>query len=123
MQEVRRHLTREGEAARGWVDEMVRIHGSIRLGGRIQEWQQVYARLQQSLPSKFWLVYAKFDALSNRALYSREPLQRFWGNTLEQLSGMRIWSIDLGKLTTSLIKDFFLTMSFAFTCRTGSRTE
>ena len=123
LQEVRRHLTREGEAARGWVDEMVRIHGSIRLGSRIQEWQQAYSRLQQSLPSKFWLVYAKFDALSNRALYSREPLQRFWGNTLEQLSGMRIWSIDLGKLTTSLIKDFFLTTSFAFTYRVGSRAE
>jgi hypothetical protein len=36
---------------------------------------------------------------------------------------MRIWNIDLGKLTTSLIKDFFLTTSFAFTYRAGSRAE
>jgi radical SAM superfamily enzyme YgiQ (UPF0313 family) len=123
LQEVRLHLTREGEAARAWVDEMVRIHGSIRLGSRIQEWQEAYARLQQSLPSKLRLVYAKFDAVSNRALYSREPLQRFWDDTVEQFRGMRIWNIDFGKLTTNLIKDFFLTTSFVFTYRAGSRTK
>jgi radical SAM superfamily enzyme YgiQ (UPF0313 family) len=123
LQELRLHLTREGEAARGWLDEMVRIHRSIRLGSRIQEWQQAYSRLRHSLPSKYRRLHAKFDALSNRALYSREPLQRFWDDTLEHLRGMKIWKIDLGKLCTSLIKDFFLTTSFAFTFRAGSRTE
>jgi hypothetical protein len=123
LQEVRLHLTQEGEAARAWVDEMVRIHGSIQLGSMIQEWQQAYSRLQQSLPSKLRLVYAKFDALSNRALYSREPLQRFWDDTVDQFRSMRIWNIDFGKLTTNLIKDFFLTTSFVFTYRAGSRTE
>jgi hypothetical protein len=49
---------------------------------------------------------ATTDALSNRALYSREPLQQFWDNTVEQSRGMRIWNIDFGKLTISLIKDF-----------------
>ena len=123
LQELRLHLTREGEAARGWLDEMVRIHRSIWLGSRIQEWQQAYSRLRHSLPSKYRRLHAKFDALSNRALYSREPLQRFWDDTLEHLRGMKIWKIDLGKLCTSLIKDFFLTTSFAFTYRAGSRTE
>ena len=123
LQEVRLHLTQEGEAARAWVDEMVRIHGSIQLGSMIQEWQQAYSRLQQSLPSKLRLVYAKFDALSNRALYSREPLQRFWDDTVENYRSMRIWNIDFGKLTTNLIKDFFLTTSFVFTYRAGSRIE
>ncbi len=123
LQEVRVHLNREGEAARGWLDEMARIHTSIRLGGKMQEWQDAYARLRHSLPAKYRLVHAKFDAFSNRALYSREPLQRFWNNTVEQLRGMRIWNIDLGKLTTNLIKDFFLTAYFAFTFRAGSRTE
>jgi hypothetical protein len=64
-----------------------------------------------------------FDALSNRALYSREPLQRFWSSTVEQLRGMRIWNVDPGKLTTNLIKDCFLTTSFALTYRSGSRAE
>lgn len=123
LQELRLHFTREGEAARGWLDEMARIHRGIRLGSRIQEWQEAYSRLRHSLPSKYRLVHAKFDALSNRALYSREPLDQFWANTLEQLKRLRIWNIDLGKLTINLIKDFFLTTSFAFTFRSSSRTE
>jgi hypothetical protein len=88
-----------------------------------QDWQEAYSRLRQSLPSKYRLVQAKFDALTNGALYSREPLQRFWGNTVEQLRGMRIWNINPGKLTANFVKDISLTMSFAVTYRTGSRAE
>jgi radical SAM superfamily enzyme YgiQ (UPF0313 family) len=123
LQELQRHLAREGGAASRWLDEMARIHRSIRLGSRIQEWQDAYARLRHSLPAKYRLVHAKFDAFSNRALYSREPLQRFWDNTVEQLRGMRIWNIDPGKLTSNLIKDFLLTAYFALTYRAGSRIE
>jgi hypothetical protein len=61
--------------------------------------------------------------LSNRAFYSREPLQKFWADTVEQLKGMRPWNVHLGKLTISLIKDLFLTTSFVFTFRAGTRTE
>jgi len=102
---------------------MVRIQRSIRPGSRMQDWQEAYSRLRHSLPSKYQLLHAKFDALNNRALYSREPLQRFWNDTLEQLKGMRLWNIDPGKLTTSLIKDLSLTTSFVFTFRAGSRAE
>jgi hypothetical protein len=101
---------------------MARIQRSIRLGNRIQEWQEAYSRLRHSVPAKCRLLHAKFDAMSNRALYSREPLQNFWNNTLEQLKGMRIWKIDPGKLTINLIKDFFLTTSFVLTYRAGSRS-
>ena len=121
LQELQRHLA--PGAARRWLDEMVCIHRSIRLGSRIQEWQDAYARLRHSLPAKYRLVHAKFDAFSNRALYSREPLQRFWDNTVEQLRGMRIWNIDPGKLATCLVKDLLLTVFFAFTYRAGSRIE
>jgi hypothetical protein len=121
--ELRLHLNREGEAARGWLDEMVRIHTSIGLGSRIQEWQEAYSRLRHSVPAKCRLLHATFDAMSNRALYSREPLQHFWNNTIEQLKGMRISQIDPRRLTIALIKDFFLTTSFVFTYRTGSRAE
>ncbi|HEU4345688.1 MAG TPA: hypothetical protein VFU31_29415, partial [Candidatus Binatia bacterium] len=123
LQETRLHLTRDGEAAREWLDEMLRIHTSIRFGSRIHEWRETYSRLRQSLPSKYLLAYAKFDPMSNRALYSREPLQRFWSNTMEHLKGLRLWNINPGKLTTSLIKDLFLTTSFALMFRTGSRAE
>ena len=120
---MRLHFIPDGEAARGWLDEMVRIQKNIRLGNRIQEWQEAYSRLRQGLPSKYSLVHAKFDALNNRALCSREPLQRFWNDTVEQLKGLRLWNIHPGKLTASLIKDLFLTTSFAFTFRAGSRAE
>lgn len=123
LHETRRHLTRDGEAAREWLDEMLRIQGSIRFGSRIHEWQEAYTRLRHSLPSKYRLAHAKFDALSNRALYSREPLQRFWSNTVEQLKDMRIWNIHPGKLTVSLVKDLFLTTSFALTFRSGAQAE
>ena len=121
--EMRLYLSRDGEAARGWLDEMVRIQRSIRLGSRMKEWQEAYSRLRHRLPLKSRLLHAKFDALSNRALYSREPLQRFWNNTMDQLKGRRLWNIDPGKLTTSLIKDLFLTMSFVFTFRAGTRAK
>jgi hypothetical protein len=121
LQQARYYLSRQGEPAGGWIDEMLSIHRSIRLGSRIQEWREAYARLRHSLPAKYRLIHAKFDAFSNRVLYSREPLDRFWDNTVEQLRAMRIWNIDPGKLTISLIKDFFLTTSFVFTFRAASR--
>ena len=123
LQGLRRHLARDGEAASRWLDEMARIRPNIRLGSRIQEWQDAYLHLRHSLPTKYRLVHAQFDAFSNRALYSREPLQRFWDNTVEQLRGMRIWNIDPGKLATCLVKDLLLTVFFAFTYRAGSRIE
>jgi len=42
---------------------------------------------------------------------------------MEQLNSMRVWNIDPGKLTINLVKDFFLTTSFVFTYRAGSRIE
>jgi hypothetical protein len=123
LQQVRLYLSHDAEPVRGWLDEMLRIQWSIRLGSRIDEWQQAYSGLRHSLPAKYRLVHAKFDALSNRTLYSREPLDRFWHKTLEQLKEMRIWNIDPGKLTISLIKDFFLTTSFVSNFRSGSRAE
>jgi hypothetical protein len=68
-------------------------------------------------------LHTDFDIFSNRALYSRELLQRFWNDTVEHLTGVRIWNVDLGKLTTNLIRDFCLTTSFALTFRTGFRAE
>jgi radical SAM superfamily enzyme YgiQ (UPF0313 family) len=123
LQELRLHFIRDGEAAHGWLDEMVRMQRSIRLGSRIWEWRTAYSRLRHRLPSKYQLLHAKFDALSNRALYSREPLQRFWNNTVDQLKDMRLWNVDPAKLISSLIKELFLTTSFVFTFRAGSRTE
>jgi radical SAM superfamily enzyme YgiQ (UPF0313 family) len=121
--ELRLHLIREGNVGYTWLDEMIRTRRSIRLGSRIPEWQEAYSRLRHSLPAKWRLLHVKFDALSNRAVYSREPLQNFWNHTTEQLKGMKIWNIDPRKLAVNLMKDFFITTSFVFSYRLGSRLE
>ena len=123
VQELRLHLIREGEAARRWLDEMQQIHKGVRLGDGIREWQEAYSHLRHSLPAKFQLLHVKFDALSNRAIYSRQDLQRFWASTLEHLRGMRLWNIRPWRLARAFVKDFFLTTSFAFTFRAYTRPE
>ena len=123
IQELKVHLAREGETARRWLDEMSQLHKSIRPGIRTQEWHEAYARLRNKLPSKFHLPHVRFDALTNRAFYSREPLQRFWANTLHHLRGMRLWNIHPWKLGVAIAKDFALTTSFALTFKASSKLE
>lgn len=123
IQELRAHLSREGEAARRSLDEMSELYTNIRLGSRIQEWQNAYSRLRQSLPPKFRLAHVKFDALSNRAVYSRQDLQRFWADTMRQLRGMRFWNIRPWKITVAFIEDLALTASFAFTFKNNSKAS
>ena len=65
----------------------------------------------------------KFDALSNRAVYSREYLHRFWAKTVEQLRGMRLWNIRPWKLVANVVKDFSLTTSFASSFRASGRID
>ena len=121
--ELRLSLSREGDVAQGWLDEMFHVQRNIRLGSRIQEWQEAYSRLRHNLPSEYQLAHATFDAMSNRALYSRQPIRHFWTTTVEHIRCRKIWRLDPGKLTTNLIKDLLLTASFVFSFRAGSRAE
>jgi radical SAM superfamily enzyme YgiQ (UPF0313 family) len=118
IQELR---LRESEAAHGWLDEMYNIHASIRLGNRIHEWRDAYARLRHSLPSKARLSLVKFDAINNRVVYSRQELQRIWSETVTNLRQMKLWQIQPWKLTNAFVKDFVLTTSFAVTYREFSK--
>jgi radical SAM superfamily enzyme YgiQ (UPF0313 family) len=118
IQELR---LRETETAHGWLDEMYSIHASIRLGNRIHEWRDAYARLRDSLPSKAKLSFVKFDAINNRVVYSRQELQRIWSEAMMNLRQKKPWQIQPWKLTNAFIKDFFLTTSFAVTYRESSK--
>jgi hypothetical protein len=118
IQELR---LRESEAARRGLDEMYNIHASIRLGDRLHEWHDAYARLRDSLPSKAQLRFIKFDAFNNRVVYSRQELQWIWSHSLTNLRQMKLWEIQPWKLTTAVVKDFFLTTSFAFRFREFSK--
>jgi radical SAM superfamily enzyme YgiQ (UPF0313 family) len=123
IKELRDHLSPEGEAARRSLDEMSELHTSIRFGSRIQEWQEAYSCLRQSLPPKFHLAHVKFDALSNRAICSRKDLQGFWADTGRQLRGMRLWNISPWKMIVAFIEDLALTASFAFSFKNSKTTS
>ncbi|MBI4528859.1 MAG: radical SAM protein [Deltaproteobacteria bacterium] len=124
LQRLGRHLARDGEAAAyRWLEEMVNLHRSIRLGDRIQEWQEAYSRLREKIPSTLQLPHVRFDAFTNRAFYSRQDLELFWTNTTKQLKALRLWNIRPWKLAKTLVKDFSLTTSFAATFRAQSRTD
>jgi hypothetical protein len=103
------------------LDEIHHIQAGVRLGGRIQEWQEAYARLRGSLPSKTQLSLIKFDAINNRVFYSRQDLQRFWSQTLLNLRQRKWWQIRPWKFTKAMVKDFSLTTSFAISFREFSK--
>lgn len=111
----------EGDAARWALDEMHRIQASIRLGDRVHDWHEAYGRLRTFLPSKFKRHLVSFDAINNRATYSRQELKRFWTQTLPHLRRLRLWEIHPYKLASALVRDFLLTTTFAFTFREFSK--
>jgi len=121
IHDLRRSLALEEDAVHRWLDDVGQLHKSIRIGSRIQEWQEAYSRLRHGLPSKMRLPHVRFDAFSNRAFYSRQDLNRFWSSTVSHLQRKRFWNIRPGRLVAALLKDFFLTASFAFTFRAHSR--
>lgn len=117
LQELRAHVAREGEAACRWLDEMYRIHITFGPGGKIHEWQKAYSRLRRRFVWRWHRSHLKFDALSNRVVYSRQDLQRFWTSTVGHLKQLKLWNIRPVKLTRCLFNDFFLTTHFALKFR------
>ena len=103
----------ETDAARRWLDEVQSLQANIRLSDRVGEWQEAYARLRDSLPSKGQLSLISFDAINNRVVYSRQGLQRVWTQTLANVRSMKLWQIRPWRFTRALVKDFSLTTSFA----------
>ncbi len=112
---------RENGAARVLLDEIYNIQAGIRLGDRIQEWQEAYARLREILPSKGQLSLIKFDAINNRVVYSRQELQRIWTQNLLNLRQLKLWQIRPWRFTKAMFKDFSLTTSFAYSFREFSK--
>jgi len=111
----------ESEAARRVLDEIHGIQAGIRLGDRIQVWQDAYTRLRGHLPSKAQLSLIKFDVLNNRIVYSRQELQRIWSQTLLDLRQLKLWQIRPWKFAKAMVKDFSLTTSFANSFREFSK--
>jgi hypothetical protein len=123
MQELRHHLAQEGEVVRQWLDELHEIHDCLRFASRLQEWRDAYSRLKGAIPAKCHLLHAKFDALNNQIIYTRQDLQKFWTTTIEHVRRKSLWNISPIGLVTALIKDIYLTASFALRMKAHSRTR
>ncbi len=113
---------REGGNARRYLDEMHRIQANIRFGHRVPDWQETYARLRRSLPTVTQLRLATFDAVNNRIVFSRQELQRIWTQSLTSVRQKKLGQIHPWKLTSAMVREFFLTTSFASTFRSFSKS-
>lgn len=122
IQKLRRSLTVEGEVVLKRLDELSRLHEGIRLGDRKREWQERYSRMTRFFPSKLPLPHVRFDVFSNRAVHSRQELQKFWTNTVQNLRNLKLWHIHPVGVVSALVKDFLLTTSFAFTFMASTRS-
>jgi radical SAM superfamily enzyme YgiQ (UPF0313 family)/cell fate (sporulation/competence/biofilm development) regulator YlbF (YheA/YmcA/DUF963 family) len=118
IQELR---PRETEAARRVLDEIHSIQASIRLGNRVAEWYEAYARLRAYLPSRSHLRLVRFDSLNNRIVYSRHELQRVWTHTRTNLRDFKWGQLRPWQLAKAMVQDFSLTTSFASSFREFSR--
>ncbi|HWP23106.1 MAG TPA: radical SAM protein [Candidatus Binatia bacterium] len=120
IQEVR---AGQSEAVRGWLDEIHHIQSNIRLGDRLQEWQDTYAHLRKLLPAKarWYAGLIKFDAINNRFFYSRQEFRQIWSQTLANLRTLKLWQIRPWKLTKAMLNDFSLTTWFAVNFREFSK--
>jgi hypothetical protein len=120
-QSIQELASAESESARKWLDEIYQIQTNIRLGDRIHEWQETYSKMRDSLPSKAQLSLIKYDAINDRVVYSRQELQRIWSESVTNLRQFKPWAIRPFKLSRAMVRDFFLTTSFANTFREFSK--
>ena len=101
----------EGPAKR-WLEQLYVLHRDALQSMKVHEWQEVYSGFRERLP-RSELLYARFDALSNRIVCSRQDLNTCWTRTREHLSGMRFWHIQPFRLAVTCFKELFLTTAFA----------
>jgi radical SAM superfamily enzyme YgiQ (UPF0313 family) len=111
----------ESETARKWLDEMQQIQTSIRFSDRVNEWQESYQRLRNSLPSRAQLSLIHYDAIDDRVVHSRQQLQRIWSESVNNFKAHKLWALRPLQLTRAAIHDLFLTRSFAATFKEFSK--
>ena len=112
MQELYRRVAGDPGPARRMLDHLSALHKEAWQKPKVQEWRETYAGFRNRLPSKLQLMYVKFDALSNRVVYSRQDLRRVWARSWEHLRGMRFWGIRPSHLAVACVKEVFLTAAF-----------
>ena len=100
------------EGASGWLDQLSRLHREALQSMRVREWQEAYSGFRNRYPRGLQLLFGKFDALSNRVVYSRQDLRNVWAKTREHLRGKRFWHIEPSRIAATFLKEVFLTTAF-----------
>jgi hypothetical protein len=113
IQTLHRCWMRGEESAARWLDQPYALQRDAWQSAKVREWQDAYSRFKGRLPSRLDLLYARFDALSNRIVCSRQDLIVCWARTRGHLSEMRIWHIPLSTLAVACFKELFLATAFA----------
>ncbi|MGH7412380.1 MAG: B12-binding domain-containing radical SAM protein [Candidatus Methylomirabilis sp.] len=113
IQKLYGQFAREEGPAKRWLDQLYGLHGDAWQSLKVEEWREVYSGFRERLPSRLQLAYVKFDALSNRIVYSRQDLTTFWRRTREHLRGKRFWNLQPSRLAVTFLKELFLTTAFA----------
>jgi len=113
LQDLYHRLASEEGPAKKWLDHLHGLYEDSWQGRKVQEWREAYAGFRESLPSRLHLLYVKFDAFTNRVVYSRDDLRRFWTKTREDLRGKRFWGIQPSRLAVTFCKEVYLTTAFA----------
>ena len=113
LQDLYRRLASEDGPAKRWLDRLAALHGEARQSLKVQEWQERYANFRNHLPSKMHLLYVKYDALSNRVVYSRQDLRNYWARTREHLRGLRVWDLQPARFAVTFVKEICLSTAFA----------
>jgi radical SAM superfamily enzyme YgiQ (UPF0313 family) len=112
LQDLYHRFAREDGPAKRWLDHLSRLHQEAWQSSKVQEWQARYADFRYQLPSKMHLLYVKFDALSNRVVYSRQDLKNCWARTSEHLHALRIWNIRPARVAVTFFKELHLFTMF-----------
>ncbi len=114
LQELYRRFAGEEGPAKRWLDQLSALHEEAWQSLKVEEWQARYADFRGRLPSKMQPLYVKYDALSNRVVYSRQDLKIYWTRTWEHLQGMRFWNIRPSKFAVTFYKELWLSTAFAW---------
>jgi radical SAM superfamily enzyme YgiQ (UPF0313 family) len=123
VQELYHRFAWDDGPARKWLDHLYALHKDAWQSMKVQEWQAFYSGVRERLPSRLQFLYVRFDALSNRVVYSRQDLKEFWIRTREHLRGRRFWNIQPLKLAVNFFKELFLTTTFARRVLSHSESE
>ena len=112
LQSLYHHFAKEDGPAKRWLDHLSALHHEAWQSRKVQEWQARYADFRHQLPFRMHLPYVKYDALTNRVVYSRQDLMKCWARTSEHLRGLRIWNIRPAQVAVTFFKELHLSTAF-----------